>query len=69
MSIAKLCCGLGTTTAQKFEVGPSRARIEGSWTCVSLNSRLEGNKEVDEPWFRVLCLGTSGLMGRGSNLI
>jgi len=32
-------------TLQKCEAVPRRARIEGSYTCASLNSRLESNKE------------------------
>jgi len=36
---------LRTTTSQKCAAIPRRARIQGSWTCVSLNSRLESNKE------------------------
>jgi hypothetical protein len=39
-----------TTTSQKCEAVPRRARISGSWTFVSLNSRLESNKE--ETWAR-----------------
>ena len=38
---------LGTTTSQKSEAVPRRARIEGSYTFVSLNSRLGSNKEED----------------------
>ena len=34
-----------TTTLQKGTVVPWRARIQGSYTFVSLNSRLEINKE------------------------
>ena len=39
---------LRTSTMQKCEVFPRRARIQGSYTCVSLNSRLESNKEEEE---------------------
>ena len=39
---------LGTTTVQKCAVLPRRARIEGSETFVSLNSRLKRNKEQKE---------------------
>ena len=34
---------LRSTTSQKCEAVPRRARIEGAWTCVSLNSRLQSN--------------------------
>ena len=34
-----------TTTSQKREVFPRRARIQVSWTFASLNSWLESNKE------------------------
>ena len=37
-----------TTTSQKREAVPRRARISGSQTCVSLNSRLESTKEEEE---------------------
>ena len=37
-----------TTSWQKCEVVPRWARIEGSWTVVSLNSRLESKKEGEE---------------------
>ena len=40
--------GVRTTALQKCEEVPSRARIHGSQTCVSLNSRLESNKEDEE---------------------
>ena len=33
---------------EKCEVVPRMARIQGSWTFASLNSRLEGNKENEE---------------------
>ena len=36
---------LRTATSQKCEALPRRARIEGSQTCVSADSRLESNKE------------------------
>jgi len=39
---------LRATTSQKCAAVPRRARIEGSKTCVSLNSRLESNKEEEE---------------------
>ena len=35
------------TTQHKCAVVPRRARILGSWTFVSLNSRLERNKEEE----------------------
>jgi hypothetical protein len=35
-------------TAQKCEAVLKRARIQGSWIFVSLNSRLESNKEEEE---------------------
>ena len=34
-----------TTTSHKSAAVPKRARISGSWTFVSLNSRLDSNKE------------------------
>ena len=37
-----------TTASQKRETAQRRARIEGSWTCASLCSRLESNKEDEE---------------------
>jgi len=37
-----------TKTSQKFEALPSRTRIHDSSTCVSLNTRLESNKEEEE---------------------
>ena len=37
-----------TTTSQKCEAVPGRARIEGSLTFVSLNSRLDSEKEEEE---------------------
>ena len=36
---------LRTSTWQKCEAVPSRARIQGSSTCASLNSGLERNKK------------------------
>ena len=39
---------LRTTTSQKCEAVPRRARIQGSWTIVSLNSRLESNRGKEE---------------------
>ena len=39
---------LRTTTSQKCAAVPRRARIQGSKTFVSLNSRLESNTEEDE---------------------
>ena len=39
---------LSTTTSQKCEAVPRRARIQGSYTCVSLKSRPESNKEEEE---------------------
>ena len=41
------CLNLSTTSSQKFQAVPRRARIQGSETWVSLNSRLESNKEED----------------------
>ena len=38
---------LRTTTPQNCEAAPRRARIQGSQTFASLNSRLERNKEED----------------------
>ena len=55
-------CNIRTTTSQKCEAVPRRARIWGSWTCVSLHSRLESNKEEEttlkrrishENWFHL----------------
>ena len=43
---------LRTTTSQKCEALPRRARIEGSQTCVSADSRLESNKEEENFAFR-----------------
>ena len=40
---------LRTTTSQKCAAVPRRARIEGSYSFVSLNSRLESNKEEKKP--------------------
>ena len=37
-----------TIVFQNCEAIPRRARIEGSWTCVSLNSRLEIIQEDEE---------------------
>ena len=37
--------GSGTTPVQKCAAVPRRARVYGSQTCVSLNSRLESNEE------------------------
>ena len=37
-----------TTTSQKCEAVPRRARIQGSWTFVPLNSRLERNEAEEE---------------------
>ena len=34
--------------SQKCEAVLRRARIQGSWSCVSLNSGLERNKEEEE---------------------
>ena len=39
---------LRTTASQNREAVPRRACIQGSWTCASLNSRLESNKEEKE---------------------
>ena len=39
---------LKTTASQNIEAVPRRARIQGSCTFVSLNSRLESNKEEEE---------------------
>jgi hypothetical protein len=36
------------STSQKCEVVPKRARVQGSWTFVSLKFRLESNKEEEE---------------------
>jgi hypothetical protein len=36
-----------TTTSQKRAAVPRRARIEASWTLVSLEPRLESNKEEE----------------------
>ena len=36
-----------TTSSLKCAAVPRRARIEGSWTFVSLNSRLESNEEEE----------------------
>ena len=41
---------LRTRTSQKCEAVPRRARIWGSWTCVSPNSRLESIREEEPPW-------------------
>ena len=38
---------LRTTTLRKYAAVPRRARVEGSWTIESLNSRLESNKEEE----------------------
>ena len=38
---------LRTTALHKCAVVPRRARIQGAQTCVSLNSRLESNKEEE----------------------
>ena len=37
-----------TTTSQKYEAVPRRARIEGPWTCVSDKSRIESDTEEEE---------------------
>jgi len=37
-----------TTTAQKCEAVPRRARIDGSQTFVSLNSRLDSNEDEED---------------------
>ena len=39
---------LRTTTSQKCEADPRRSRTSGSQTCVSLNSRLENDREEEE---------------------
>ena len=41
---------LGTTTSRKSAAVPRRARIQGSQTFVSLNSRLESNREGGATW-------------------
>ena len=41
---------LRTTTSQNCEAVPRRARIQGSWTFVSLNYRLESNREEEKIW-------------------
>ena len=35
---------------EKCEAVPRRARIQGSWRCASLNSKLERNKAEEEGW-------------------
>ena len=40
--------GLLQHLAQKCEAVPSGARISGSRTCESLNSRIQSNKEEEE---------------------
>jgi len=44
-SSLSIVLNLRTTTSQKCEAVPRRARIQGSWNFESLNSRLESNKE------------------------
>ena len=39
---------MGSTTEHKCKAVLRRARIQGSYSCVSLNSRLESNKEQEE---------------------
>ena len=39
---------LRASAVQKCAAFPRRARIQGSWTFESLNSRLESNKEKDD---------------------
>ena len=39
---------LRTITSQKCEAVPKKARIQGSYTCLSLNFRLDSNKEDQE---------------------
>jgi hypothetical protein len=46
--VDKLVPNLRTTSSLKCEAVPRTARIEGPWTCVSLNSRLESNKEEED---------------------
>ena len=48
MTKPRVCVDFRTTTSQKFEAVLRRARIQGSYTFVPLNSRLESNKGVDE---------------------
>ena len=49
---------------QKCEAVPRRARVEGSSTCVSLNSRLESNEEKEACSFG-LEVWSSGLRACG----
>ena len=51
--------GPGSTTLQKCEAVPRRARIQGSWTFVSLNSGLEGKSNKEEKK-RVITKGRKG---------
>ena len=46
-----------TTTSQQCAAVPRRARFEGSWTLVSLNSRLASSKEKEEDriWWSGCC--------------
>jgi len=41
-------CHSKQNLSKKCAVVPRRARIEGAWTCVSLDSRLDSNKEQEE---------------------
>ena len=59
-----------TTTSQKREAVPRRARISGSWTLVSLNSRLESNKEEKVEGLRLEFYGLSFMIhGLGSTAL
>ena len=51
-------CDFRTTTSQKCEAVERRARISGSQTCVSLNSRMESNTEEDE---ECVCVSVAAL--------
>ena len=42
------CSTAVPATLQKCAAVPRRARIQGSWSCVSFSSRLESNKEGEE---------------------
>jgi len=60
---------LGTTTSQKRASVSKRARIQGSQTCASLNSRLESNNEGEEgfrPHLLLLWFPSKPTLGRSS---
>ena len=62
--LGQICTDLRTSTSQKCEVVLRRSRISGSQKFVSLNSRLESDKE-EKKVYREVSFESEALLAHG----